>query len=111
MSYINSVLKKYREEGLKAVGESHYVGNHRNMTVEEEAALLAPFEKEMKAGKMIEVSRIKQAYMEKVGHSIGTGQIYYVLKRHGIRKIMPRSEHPNKASEEAIEASKKLTQQ
>jgi len=111
MSYINSVLKKYREEGLKAVGESHYVGNHRNMTVEEEAALLAPFEKEMKAGKMIEVSRIKKAYMEKVGHSIGTGQIYYVLKRHGIRKIMPRSEHPNKASEEAIEASKKLTQQ
>jgi DNA replication protein DnaD len=50
MSYINSILKKYREEGLKAVGEAHYVGNHRNMTVEEEATLLAPFEKEMKAG-------------------------------------------------------------
>ena len=23
-SYINSIIKKYREEGLKSVGESHY---------------------------------------------------------------------------------------
>lgn len=108
MSYINSVLKKYREEGIKAVGESHYGGNHRNMTVEEESELLKPFEEDMKAGKMVEVSKIKQAYIEKVGHDIGSGQIYYVLKRHGIRKIMPRSQHPDKASEEAIDASKKL---
>ncbi|MBR4040361.1 MAG: winged helix-turn-helix domain-containing protein [Clostridia bacterium] len=37
-------------------------------------------------------------------------QIYYVLHRHGWRKIMPRSRHPKKASEEAIEASKNLKQ-
>ncbi len=43
-----------------------------------------------------------------VGHSVGSGQIYYVLERHGWRKIMPRSKHPKKANEGAIEASKKL---
>lgn len=56
---------------------------------------------------MIEVCKIKAAYIEKVGHSIGNGQVYYMLKKRGWRKIMPRSQHPNKASEEAIEASKK----
>ena len=47
-------------------------------------------------------------YEEKVGHPIGNSQIYRVLHRHNWRKVMPRSKHPNKASEEVIEASKKL---
>ena len=55
------------------------------------------------------VQYVKNAYEEKVGHSIGKGQIYKVLNRHGWRKVLPRSKHPNKASDEAIEASKKLT--
>lgn len=107
-SYVNSIIKKYREEGIESVGKAHYVGNHRNLSIEEEAELLAPFRAEAEAGRVIEVSQIKAAYIEKVGHDIGSGQIYYVLKRQGWRKIMPRSQHPNKASEEAIEASKKL---
>ena len=107
-SYINLIIKAYKEKGLSAVGEAHYKGNHRNMSYEEEEAVLAPFKAEAEAGKMIEVSKIKAAYEEKVGHKIGNGQIYYVLKRQGWRKVMPRSQHPNKASEEAIDASKKL---
>ena len=78
------------------------------MSKEEEAELLAPFKAEAEAGRVVEISRIKAAYIEKVGHSIGGGQIYRVLKRQGWRKVMPRSQHPNKASEEAIDASKKL---
>lgn len=58
---------------------------------------------------LIESSDIKAAYEEKVGHSIGSGQIYYTLKRHGWRKIKPRRRHPKKASAKVIEASKKLT--
>ena len=107
-SYINVIIKAYKEKGLSAVGESHYQGNHRNMSYEEEEALLEPFKAEAEAGQIVEISKIKAAYVEKVGHSIGNGQIYYVLKRHGWRKVMPRSQHPQKASGEAIEASKKL---
>ena len=79
------------------------------MSCEEEAALMKPFEKKAEAGEMVEVSKIEAAYQEAVGHSIGTGQIYYVLHRHGWRKVMPRSKHPKKANEEVIETSKKLT--
>ena len=107
-SYINSIVKQYMEKGLSSVGESHYRGNRRNLSIEEEAELLAPFKAKAEAGQIIEVSEIKAAYVEKVGHSIGNGQIYLVLKRQGWRKVMPRSQHPRKASEEAIEASKKL---
>ncbi len=59
--------------------------------------------------KTVSVHDIETAYREAVGHSIGTSQIYYVLHRHGWRKVMPRSKHPKKASDEVIEASKKLT--
>ena len=59
-------------------------------------------------GQMLDIGEMEKAYAEKVGHSIGSGQIYRVLQRHGWRKVMPRSKHPKKASEEVIEASKKL---
>ena len=87
----------------------HYGGNRRNMSFEEEEALLEPFLQKAEAGQVVEVSEIEAAYREAVGHSIGTSQIYYVLHRHGWRKVMPRSKHPKKAGEEVIETSKKLT--
>ena len=80
------------------------------MSVEEEAALLEPFQAEAEKGQIVEVSQIKAKYEEAVGHRIGGSQIYYVLARHGWRKVMPRSKHPKKASEEVIETSKKLKQ-
>lgn len=78
------------------------------MSFEEEAAILAPFKARAEKGELVEISEIEMAYQQAVGHSIGTSQIYYVLHRHGWRKVMPRSRHPKKASEEVIETSKKL---
>ena len=75
------------------------------MSFEEETALLEPFKKKAEAGQIVEVSEIKASYQEAVGHSIGTAQIYYVLRRHRWRKVTPRSQHPKKASEEVIETS------
>lgn len=58
--------------------------------------------------KLINTNEIEKAYIERVGHSIGGSQIYYVLKRHGFRKIMPRSRHPKKADKEAIDTLMEL---
>lgn len=106
--YITVLVSRYKANGLSSITENHYHGNRRNLSYEEEAAVLEPFRQAARAGKMVSVRDIETAYQEAVGHSIGTGQIYYVLRRHGWRKIMPRSRHPKKASEEAIETSKKL---
>ena len=108
-SNITKLVRTYRAGGLAAIVENHYGGNHRNMSYEEETALLEPFSKKAEAGQLVEVSEIKAAYQEAVGHSIGTAQIYYVLHRHKWRKVMRRSQHPKKADEEVIETSKKLT--
>ena len=109
-SYITTLVAKYRKGGLAAITENHYPGNRRNMSVEQEAAILEPFQKRIEAGMMVEISEIKAAYQKEVDHPISASQIYYVLHRHGLRKIMPRSRHPKKASEEVIETSKKLKQ-
>ena len=109
-SHVSNLIRKYFEEGLESIAEKQYSGNRRNMSFEEEEELLAPFKEQAAKGELVEVSAMESAYQEAVGHSVGTAQIYYVLRRHGWRKVMPRSRHPKKASEEVIETSKKLKQ-
>lgn len=108
-AYVSKLVSIYCNQGLSAIIENHYAGNRRNMSFDEEKAFLSEYKNLAERGQIVEVSAIKKSYEEKVGHSIGKGQIYRVLKRHGWRKIMPRSKHPNKASDEACDASKKLT--
>ena len=107
-AYISQLVAKYRDHGLEAISGNHYGGNRRNISEEQEAEILAPFNARAERGEIVEVSEIKEAYQKAVGHPIGSGQIYFVLHRHGWRKVMPRSKHPNRASDEVIETSKKL---
>ena len=73
-----------------------FKGNRRNMSYEEEEELLTPFMAKAEAGMMVDVAEIEKVYVEKVGHTIGSGQIYYVLKRHGWRKVLPRRRNPRR---------------
>lgn len=108
-AYVTQLVAKYRDKGLEAISGNHYGGNHRNMSVEEETAILAPFKERAEKGEMVEIREIAKAYQSAVDHPVSKGQIYFVLHRHGWRKVMPRSKHPKKASDEEIAASKKLT--
>ena len=106
---ISRWVSAYCNGGIEALMGGKFGGNRRNISFEKETQFLSEFEALAKKGQLIEVSEIKQAYENLVGHSIGGGQIYRVLNRHGWRKVMPRSKHPKKASDEEVEASKKLT--
>ena len=108
ISTASKLIARYMRDGISAIAENHYKGNRRNMSFEEEAAILVPFIERAERGEMVDIKEIAVAYQKAVPHKISDTQIYYVLHRHGWRKIMPRSRHPKKASEEAIEASKKL---
>ena len=79
------------------------------MSIEEEARFLEQFRGMAEQGRVLDTHEIKVAYEKEVGRSIGCAQVYRVLHRHGWRKVMPRSKHPKRASEEVIEPSKKLT--
>ena len=102
-------VSAYAKGGAEALLPKPRPGRPTSISFDEESRMLAEFEAKADAGQIVEVSDIKAVYEEKVGHSISSGQIYYVLKRHGWRKIKPRSRHPKKATPEVIETSKKLT--
>jgi len=108
-TYITTLVSKYCNQGISAIAEKHYRGNRRNLSIEEEKEFLKGYKELAESGEIVDIKAIRQAYESKVGHTIGKGQIYRVLKRHGWRKVMPRSKHPKKASDEAIAVSKKLT--
>ena len=105
---VSHLITEYKKNGLKEYARKKYGGNHRNMTKEEEEEILEKFRKEAEAGHVVTAQEIKKAFDEKLGRDTGSGYIYMLLARHGWRKVMPRSRHPRKANEEAIEASKKL---
>jgi len=109
-SRVSALVCIYANQGITYFKQENRVGgNRRNMRYDEEESFLSEYKKLAEQGQIIEVSAIKAAYEEKVGHRIGKSQIYRVLARHGWRKVMPRSKHPNKASDEEIASSKKLT--
>lgn len=105
---MSRLVRQYREKGLEEFSSKHYRGNHRNLSCEEELSVLKPFKERAEKGQIVEVSEIASAYQEAVGRPVAPNYIYFVLHRHGWRKVMPRSKHPQKASDEEIEASKKL---
>ena len=97
-SHVSKLVSLYCREGLSAIVDNHYAGNHRNMGVEEEAAFLESYKKQAEQGQIVVVNEIKAAYEKKIGRVVGSSQIYYVLKRQGWRKVMPRSRHPRNES-------------
>jgi len=109
-SYVSELVSKFCNKGIEAVTGNHYKGNRRNLSLTEEATLLEGFMQTAEVGQVVGVSEIKQAYEKAIGRTLenSRGQIYRVMKRHGWRKVMPRSKHPDKASDEEIESSKKL---
>lgn len=105
-AYVSRLVSKYRKHGIGALCCSHYGGNHRNMTIEEETAILAPFHKRAEAGGIVTIKEIKEAYQAAVDHPISASQIYSVLHRHGWYKDILKDWHPPEAAN-AAKASKK----
>ncbi len=106
---VSQLCAQFKSVGLDEYARHKYGGNHRAMNIAEEDELLDEFRNKAETGEVVTAQEIKVAFDKKRGKDTGRGYIYMLLERHGWRKVMPRSKHPKKASEEAIEASKKLT--
>lgn len=108
-AWISELCKTFKSEGIDEYISLKYKANNRSLTMQEENEILNRFKNEAEKGRIVSAWEMKKAFDEKLGKDTGRGYIYMLLKRHGWRKVMPRSKHPNKASDEVIEASKKLT--
>lgn len=107
--WVSRLIKEYYEKGLIEYARHKYGGNHRSLSEAEEDEILRGFDARAEAGEIVRAADIKKAFDKKIGKDTGRGYIYMLLARHNYRKVMPRPKHPKKASDEAIEASKKLT--
>lgn len=110
-SSVNAIIKRYQEQGIEALVTKRHNHGNRYMTREEEETFLASFIEKAEAGQIIEVTDIHTAYQKAVGHPVTRNAIYYLLHKHGWRKVMPRGKHPKRASEaEIAEYQKNLNQ-
>ena len=48
-AYITRLTAKYQQGGISAIADNKYGGNHRNLSFEEEAELLKPFQEKADA--------------------------------------------------------------
>jgi len=107
---IGRLCKEYLETGLEEFRtEKRKGGNNRNLSEAEEKAFIAKFEKASENGQIVTINEIAAAYDKQFGKKHKSkSTVYYLLHKLDFRKVMPRSKHPNKASDEEIESSKKL---
>jgi len=98
---------QYAKEGDAFFDVVRRGGRHRqNLTLEEEAALLAPFVDRASSGGVLVVAEIKAVYEARIGREVAASTVYRMLARHDWRKIAPRPRHP-KADPAAQAAFKK----
>jgi len=105
---IDQIISTYNRNGIEEIKAKKQTGHNRNMTPVEEQEFLKPFKEKALAGEILEVSEIISAYSTALNNKkVSKSTVYDLLHRNGWRKLMPRSVHPNKASDEDIESYKK----
>ena len=107
--YAQLLISMYRKQGLEEYAKKHQTGHCWNMSYEEEQEVLDQCRREAEDGTILTVQEVRKKLEERLGREANSSYAYDVLKRHGWRKVMPRSKHPKAATTEAQDASKKLT--
>ena len=108
--YVSKLVCDFVKFGMEIFEDKRAGGNRRNLTDAEELTFLEGFRKEAEKGQVVSIDEIAAAYDELTGKERKSNStVYYLLQKHGWRIVIPRGQHPKKASEEDIASSKKLT--
>jgi transposase len=103
-------LGQFKREGLEGLQkDGRKGGNKQKVSTVQELVFLTSYVEDAKAGKIITTKDLWLDYQEEFNVTMTRNAFYKLLDRHNWRKIIPRQEHPKKASDAEIEASKKLT--
>jgi transposase len=106
---VHQVISSYNRVGPQAV-ETPGKGRRRReyLSLEEEKHFLAPFFARAQKGEIATTTEVQQAYEQRIGQPVDDSTIYRLLNRHGWRKLMPRSRHPQADPEEQERLKKTL---
>ena len=106
---IYNFMNNYKDGGVKALKSNYKGGGSRKLKFDEEKKVFDSLLEKAKEGSFLRGTELQKAFEKETGVSYHKNNFYKVANRHGWRKQVPRGRHPKKASDEAIEASKKLT--
>lgn len=98
VGYIRQIWHKCHHEGLGSIlGEQRGQKRSRaHLTLDEEAAFLAPFVQQAEKGALLTQNILYKAHKERLSQeALDRSVTARLLERHGWRKIAPRPEHPN----------------
>lgn len=110
VSRVSDFVSEYFANGIGYFKEEHRKGGNRhNLTTKQEDEIITEFRGEAEKGKIVSIDKIKEKYESVRGKETAKSTIYHFLNRMKWRRVMPRGQHPEKASEAEIESSKKLT--
>jgi len=109
-SRISDLVREFANNGIGYFTKEHRKGNsRRNLTPEQEEQIINEFREKAIKGEVVSLTEMKLRYEEIRGKETANSTFYDFLERMKWRRVMPRGSHPKKATDEAIEASKKLT--
>ncbi len=101
---VHQVISDYNRQGATAIETPGKGGRRRsNLSFAEEKEFLAQFMDSAKKGLITTIAKVKRAYEAKIAKTVAKSTIYRLLERHGWRKVMPRSHHPQTKFEEQQE--------
>lgn len=110
ISRISDLVQEFVKNGIGYFTKEHRKGNsRRNLTPQQEEQIINEFREKAINGQVVSLTEMKLRYEEIRGKETANSTFYDFLERMKWRRVMPRGKHPKKASDEAIEASKKLT--
>ncbi len=79
---VTRLVAKYRDHGIEAISGNHYGGNHRNMSIEEEASILAHFQERAEKGELVEIGEIAKGHAPQQASQEGQRR-----RNRGLKKI------------------------
>lgn len=107
LNTVRCLQSRFRHRGEVALRSLGRGGRRRqNLSPRQEEEVLQPFLQRAVSGGILEISPLKVAYEQAVGHAVPKSTIYRMLGRQGWRKLAPRPHHP-KAQSDAQEQFKK----
>jgi transposase len=106
--YITTLMGQYQKQGLEEFIRIKQTSHRRNLSEADEASVLEDYEQKANEGHELTAAEIRLGLEKALGRKTSGEYVYRVLRRHGWRKVMPRSKHPKAATEEEQDSSKKL---
>jgi len=109
LSQVYVILRVFSDGGIEGLRARYCGGNNRYLSFDKEKSVLTDFAERAQFGEFLRTCGMQEEFQKKTGVIYSVNAFYDLLHRHGWRKLKPRWRHPKRASDEAIEASKKLT--